>query len=165
MRKVLEGSRIDRGKKNRRNMKKLVARNPATLAQTIRRLILLTGAELSTTAPGCGTGRAAAAGTAVFGAGGAAAGGVPAGVSITDPPIVSCVLELSTNANLHQLRSATWVGSKVLNEDTRLLPMQSESYNFPQGRELSLLSGSNFRVNIKSSAPKKFMKLARSANL
>lgn len=58
-----------------------------------------------------------------------------------------------------------WVGSKVLNEDTRLLPMQSESYNFPQGRELSLLSGSNFRVNIKSSAPKNFMKLARSANL
>ena len=53
-----------------------------TLAQTIRRRILLTtGVALSTTEPGRTTGRAAAAGTAVFGAGGAAAGGVPAGVS------------------------------------------------------------------------------------
>ena len=72
------------------------------LAQTIRRRILLTGAdELSTTAPGCGAGRAAAAGTAVFGAGGGAAGGVPAGVSTADSPVVcSCWFELSTNANL-----------------------------------------------------------------
>jgi len=102
MRKVLEGSRIDRGRKNRRNIKKLVKRNPATLAQTIRRRILLMGPEeLSTTAPGCGTGRAAAAGTAVFGAGGGAAGGVPAGVSSTDPPgVCSGVLELSTIPNL-----------------------------------------------------------------
>lgn len=52
-----------------------------TLAQTIRRLILLMGAALSTTDPDWTTGRAAAAGIAVFGAGGGAAGGVPAGVS------------------------------------------------------------------------------------
>ena len=52
-----------------------------TLAQTIRRLILLTGAALSTTEPDWTTGRAAAAGIAVLGAGGGAAGGVPAGVS------------------------------------------------------------------------------------
>ena len=52
------------------------------LDQTILRRILLTvGAALSTTAPGCTAGRAAAAVTAVFGGAGAAAGGVPAGVS------------------------------------------------------------------------------------
>jgi hypothetical protein len=83
MRKVVDGSRIDRGKKKRRNIKKQVVKNPATLAQTIRRRILFTGeGALSTTAPGGGaTGRAAAAGKAVLGAGGAAAGGVPDGVS------------------------------------------------------------------------------------
>ena len=65
MRKVLEGSKIVRGKKNRRNIRKQVVRNPATVAQTIRRRILLTGGSgaLSTTAPGA------------FGAGFAAGGG------------------------------------------------------------------------------------------
>lgn len=79
----MDGSRIDRGKKKRKNIKKQVVKNPATLAQTIRRRILFTGeGALSTTAPGGGaTGRAAAAGKAVLGAGGVAAGGVPDGVS------------------------------------------------------------------------------------
>jgi hypothetical protein len=82
MRKVLEGSKIARGRKNRRNMKKQVARNPVTLAHTMRRRILLTaGGALSTTDPGGVRGRATAAGTAAFGAGGGEAGGVPAGVS------------------------------------------------------------------------------------
>src|SRR4051812_37099241 len=81
-----------RGRKKRRNIRKLVARNPAMLAHTMRRLILLTGGSgvLSTTAP---AGRAAAFGiplaTVAVGvlealaAPGAtrAAGGVPAGVS------------------------------------------------------------------------------------
>lgn len=43
MRKTLEGSSIDRGRKNRRNMKKQVARKPTMLAQIIRRRTLLTG--------------------------------------------------------------------------------------------------------------------------
>jgi hypothetical protein len=43
MRKVVDGSRIDRGRKKRRNIKKQVVRNPATLAQTIRLRILFTG--------------------------------------------------------------------------------------------------------------------------
>ncbi len=53
MRKVLAGSKIVRGKKNRRNIRKHVVRNPTTAAQTIRRRILLTGGSgaLSTTAP------------------------------------------------------------------------------------------------------------------
>ena len=52
------------------------------LPQTIRLRILLTaGGALSTTDPGGATGRAAAAGTAAFGAGGGEAGGVPAEVS------------------------------------------------------------------------------------
>lgn len=71
-------------------MKKQVARNPAILAQTIRRRILLTaGGALSTTDPGWGTGRAAAAGIAVLGAGGGAAGGVPDGVSTAKLPVVA----------------------------------------------------------------------------
>lgn len=82
MRKVLEGSKIARGRKNRRNIRKQVVRNAKTVVQTIRRRILLTaGGVLSTIAPGCATGRAAAAETAVFGGAGAVAGGVPAGVS------------------------------------------------------------------------------------
>ena len=47
-----------RGKKNRRNIRKHVAKNPTTEAHTMRRLILLTGGsgELSTTAPAAGLG-------------------------------------------------------------------------------------------------------------
>ena len=46
--------RIERGRKNRRNIRKHVVRNPATLAHTIQRRILLTGGSgvLSTTFPG-----------------------------------------------------------------------------------------------------------------
>jgi hypothetical protein len=43
MRKVLDGSRIERGRKNRTNMRKKVISAPATVAQTMRRRILLTG--------------------------------------------------------------------------------------------------------------------------
>ena len=66
MRKVVDGSRIDRGKKKRRNIKKQVVKNPATLAQTIRRRILFTGGSevVSTTAAGF-------AGAAVLGGAGA----------------------------------------------------------------------------------------------
>ena len=55
MRKILEGSKIARGKKNRRNIRKQVVKNPTTAAQTIRRRILLTGGSgaLCTTAPAC----------------------------------------------------------------------------------------------------------------
>ena len=41
---------MERGRKNRTNMKKNVSRDPATVAQTIRRRILLTGgSELAST--------------------------------------------------------------------------------------------------------------------
>lgn len=58
MRKVLEGSNIARGKKNRKNIKKQVVRKPAIVAQTMRRRILLTtGSGLaSTSVPGAGLG-------------------------------------------------------------------------------------------------------------
>src|SRR6185295_1419883 len=75
MRNTLDGSRIERGRKNRRNIRKHVVRNPATLAQTIRRRILLTGGSgvLSTTAPGAfgGVLLAASAGFAAAGVPGA----------------------------------------------------------------------------------------------
>ena len=52
MRKIGDGSRMDRGRKNRTNIKKKVVRAPAIDAQTMRRRILLTGgsAVVSTTA-------------------------------------------------------------------------------------------------------------------
>jgi len=58
---------MDRGRKKRRNIRKLVIRNPATLAQTILRRILLTGGSgvLSTTAP-AGGGAFAAGGSGGF---------------------------------------------------------------------------------------------------
>src|SRR3954471_23707236 len=43
MRNFVAGSKMLRGRKKRTNIRKLVARNPATLAQTMRRRILLTG--------------------------------------------------------------------------------------------------------------------------
>jgi len=51
---VLAGSKIARGRKKRRNIKKHVVRNPTTLAQTMRRRILFTGGSgvLSTIAAG-----------------------------------------------------------------------------------------------------------------
>lgn len=152
MRKVLDGSRIDRGRKKRRNIKKQVVRNPATLAQTMRRRILLTGAgELSTTGPDGGvTGRAAAAGTAVLGGCGGAAGGVPAGVSIVwlVPPVpCSWMFGLSTNAKPPSLRKRNQGRQlKLPAAGTRLLLKQSKLYNSPQCRELSLRSGSNYPV-------------------
>lgn len=49
-----DGSRIERGRKNRTNIRKKVIREPATVAQTIRRRILFTGGSelVSTTAAG-----------------------------------------------------------------------------------------------------------------
>jgi len=62
MRKVLEGSRIERGRKNRTNIRKNVASDPATVAHTIRRRILLTaGSELVSTTAAAGVGFAGAA--------------------------------------------------------------------------------------------------------
>jgi len=61
---VLEGSKIARGRKNRKNIRKQVVKNPATVAHTMRRRILLTGGSgvLSTTAAGgLPAGRAGAA--------------------------------------------------------------------------------------------------------
>ena len=49
---MLDGSRIERGRKNRTNIKKKTVSEPATVAQTIRRRILFTGGSelVSTTA-------------------------------------------------------------------------------------------------------------------
>ena len=48
-----DGSRIDRGRKNRTNIRKNVMSEPATVAHTIRRRILFTGgSELASTAAG-----------------------------------------------------------------------------------------------------------------
>ena len=78
MRNTLGGSKIERGRKNRRNMKKDVIRKPEMLAQTIRRRILLTGGSgvLSTTFVAGGV--FAIAGNGCF-TGVEVAGGAPAG--------------------------------------------------------------------------------------
>src|ERR1051325_223639 len=51
---MLEGSRIERGRKNRTNIRKNVIKEPATVAHTIRRRILFIGGSdvVSTTAAG-----------------------------------------------------------------------------------------------------------------
>ena len=62
---MLEGSRIERGRKNRTNIRKKVRSEPATVPQTIRRRILLTGgSELATTTAAAVAGLAGAAGRA-----------------------------------------------------------------------------------------------------
>ena len=70
---------IERGRKNRRNIRKQVAKNPTTEAQTILRRILLTGGSgaLSTTAP-------AALGIG-FAAGGGAFAGAEGGGGVAAP--------------------------------------------------------------------------------
>lgn len=72
MRNVLAGSKIARGRKKRRNIRKQVVRKPTTLAQTMRRRILFTGGSgvLSTTAPGGFVAGFVDAGAAVTGAAG-----------------------------------------------------------------------------------------------
>ena len=73
MRNVLEGSRIERGRKNRTNIRKKVSKEPATVAHTIRRRILFTGgSELVSTAAAGAAGLAGAAAR-----GGALTGVVP----------------------------------------------------------------------------------------
>ena len=67
MRKIGDGSRIDRGKKNRTNIRKKVVSAPAMDAQTMRRRILFTGgsADDSTTAAAAGFAGADARGGAL----------------------------------------------------------------------------------------------------
>jgi len=75
---VLDCSVIERGRKNRMNIRKQVVRNPATLSQMILRRFLFTGGsgtDSTTTAGGFPAGLAA-----TFGAGGA---GVVAGGTAT----------------------------------------------------------------------------------
>ena len=90
--KTLDGSVIERGRKNLRNIKKQVVRNPAMLAQTIRRRILLTGGSvaLSTTGP-AGTGAATLEGGG-FGAAGRAGGATGlSGLEVVVAGSSSCV--------------------------------------------------------------------------
>src|SRR6266566_3648268 len=88
---MLDGSRIERGRKNRKNIKKHVVRNPATLAQTIRRRILLTGGSglLSTISPiAFGVGFAAAG----------VAGGFACVLPMTEDPAAVATLVVSLGA-------------------------------------------------------------------
>src|SRR5215210_5720325 len=103
MRKMLDGSKMLRGRKKRRNIRKLVARNPAMLAQMMRRRILLTGGSgvLSTTAPVAlaATGFGMPLATAAVGVvvdlaappapGVRAAGGAPAGTSLAGAAVLT----------------------------------------------------------------------------
>jgi len=69
--KVLGGSVIERGRKNRTNIKKQVVRNPAMLNQTMRLRVLFTGGSgIDSTMT---DGAFAAGFAATFGAGGAEA--------------------------------------------------------------------------------------------
>ena len=106
---MLDGSKIARGKKNRRNIRKHVIRNPATLAQTILRLILLTGGSgvLSRTVPGADGVLAVAGRGGLAGADGRAS--APAGTVSPGFGLVEFVADNSSfagvsNANLRQTK-------------------------------------------------------------
>src|ERR1051325_9517180 len=104
---------MDRGRKNRKNMRKQVVRKPAILAQTMRRRILLTGESgaLSTTAP---TGFAAVAGTAR--AGGAAAGGGPGAAGPAPAGACAvCVLGTSLADDFGSFPDSTTIDLRQLN--------------------------------------------------
>jgi hypothetical protein len=91
--KVLDGSVMERGRKNRMNEKKQYAKKPAMLSQMMRRRFLFTGGsgtDSTTTAGGFPAGLATA-----FGAGGAAA--VADGAAITE---LSSFKSLSTSEGL-----------------------------------------------------------------
>jgi hypothetical protein len=79
--KVLGGSVIERGRKNRTNIRKQVVKNPATLYQTIRRRVLLTGGSGVDSTTTAGLAAALATGVAAPRAGGGIGG--PAGFSVT----------------------------------------------------------------------------------
>lgn len=67
---MLEGSNIARGRKNRKNIRKQVVKNPATVAHTMRRRILLTvGSGVLSTTEATGFAGATARGGALAGTG------------------------------------------------------------------------------------------------
>ena len=68
MRKMLEGSRMERGRKNRTNIRKKVVNAPATVAQTMRRRILFTGGSSDVASSAAGFAGAAEATLAFEGA-------------------------------------------------------------------------------------------------
>src|ERR1700682_3922793 len=84
---------MERGKKNRTNIKKHVVRNPAMLAQIMRRRILFTGGSGTDSTTTDGALPAGFAGA--FGAGGAAAG-----AGGTPTAECSCFMLSSTAENL-----------------------------------------------------------------
>src|SRR5687768_11298404 len=104
MRNVLEGSNIARGRKNRRNIRKHVIRKPATLAQTIRRRILLTGGSVVvSTIFGLAGGTFAAAGNGgLTGAG--EDGGAPA--ATVSPGAAGCGLFFADDSSLAEVSTS-----------------------------------------------------------
>ena len=126
---------MERGRKNRRNMKKQVARKPTTVAQTIRRRILFTAGSgaLSTTAP---AGRGAA-----FAAGGN--GGFTAGIGLAGVPAATVspgceVLALSgARSESSGLSTMRFLQGKIgdVHYDAAI---ECKLYNSPHCREHSL---------------------------
>ena len=97
---MLEGSVIERGRKNRTNIRKQVVRKPAMLAQTMRRRILLTGGsgvDSTTTAGGFPAGLAG-----VFAVAGAA--GDTGSATATDVSLVGTLSTPMTSPESHGLR-------------------------------------------------------------
>ena len=143
MRNVLEGSNMVRGRKNRTNIRKQVVRKPATLAQTIRRLILLTGGSgvLSTTAPGAlDTGFAAGGVVGFTGGGGAGEPFGAGGAALSGHKSRLAVLStMRTSGDLISGSTSTydrWVHFHYA--------VEGELYNSPHSRDRSLRSGSNY---------------------
>ena len=99
---MLDGSVIERGRKNRTNIRKQVVRNPVTLHQTIRRRVLLTG--------GSGVDSTTTAGVLAGGfAGTLAANGAapPSGVPVVIPVLELLSTPLTSPASRKNLNNHT----------------------------------------------------------
>ena len=139
---------MERGKKNRRNMRKQVVKKPAMLAQTMRRRILFTGGSVLVSTIGAEPfplGRAAAAGT--DGGGTREAGGVavPTGTlgSSADISRLTSLSNCKTSvqkelAMRSKLSQATVAFAHVHGE------AECELYNSPRCRDCSLRSSASY---------------------
>ena len=148
MRKLLAGSKIVRGKKNRRNIRKHVVKNPTMAAQTIRRRILLTGGSgaLSTTAPAALRVGFAAGGDAFAGAEGG--GGVTAWFPDTGGEVFDDSGDSSSLFGLSTLHTSVAWNLRPRPTRRRRYTCTSiaepELYNSPQSRDHSLRNCPNY---------------------
>lgn len=155
MRKILDGSKMARGRKKRRNIRKEVMRKPATLAHTMRRRILFTvgSGVLSRTGP---TPFAPLDVTALLATG---RDGVVAGILVGLPLGADSSWFTSLSTNEPPARSLRWnaINSVYCLRYTSTL-LQRANYTIPRKAGITLCKVARLvNLNIKSADPLKYM--------